>query len=125
LSLRRYENTLILTYRIGRLTAMMYWRDAAHDVDFIARVREYAATLFDSGVNVAVTGVVSINSDIINAMMISLAIGYSVGFLLIAALMILAVGDVHLGLLAMIPNLLPFIIALGIMGYLGTHRRTP
>jgi hypothetical protein len=97
---------------------MMYWRDAAHDVDFIARVREYAATLFDDGVKVAVTGVVSINSDIINAMMTSLAIGYSVGFLLITALMILAVGDVRLGLLSMIPNLLPFIIALGIMGYL-------
>jgi hypothetical protein len=104
--------------RIGRLTAMMYWRDAAHDVDFIARVREYAATLFDSGVNVVVTGVVSINAVIINAMMTSLAIGYGTGFLLITALMILAVGDVRLGLLAMIPNLLPIIIALGIMGYL-------
>jgi hypothetical protein len=32
--------------------------------------------------------------------------------------MILAIGDVRLGLLSMIPNLLPFIIALGIMGYL-------
>jgi len=104
--------------RTGRLTAMMYWRDAAHDVDFIARVREYVATLFDSGVNVAVTGVVSINSDIINAMMTSLTIGYSIGFLLIAALMILAIGDVRLGLLAMIPNLFPFSIALGVMGYL-------
>ncbi|MGD8714956.1 MAG: MMPL family transporter [Desulfobacterales bacterium] len=114
-TLRKYTDADL---RIGRLTAMMYWRDAAHDVDFIARVREYAATLFDDGVKVAVTGVVSINSDIINAMMTSLAIGYSVGFLLITALMILAVGDVRLGLLSMIPNLLPFIIALGIMGYL-------
>ena len=103
---------------MGRLTAMMYWKDAADDVDFIARVREYAATLFDSGVNVVVTGVVSINSVIINAMMTSLAVGYSMGFLLITVLMILAIGDVRLGLLAMIPNLLPIIIALGVMGYL-------
>jgi predicted RND superfamily exporter protein len=104
--------------RLGRLTAMMYWRDAADDVDFIARVREYAATLFDSGVNVVVTGVVSINSGIINAMMTTLAIGYGLGFLLITALMILAIGDVRLGLLAMVPNLLPIIIGLGVMGYL-------
>ena len=103
---------------IARLTAMMYWRDAVHDVDFIARVREYAATLFDDGVKVIVTGVVSINSGIFNAMMNSLAIGYSLGFLLIAALMIMAVGDVCLGLLAMIPNLFPILIALGVMGYL-------
>jgi hypothetical protein len=65
--------------RTGRLRAMMYWRDAAHDVDFIGRVREKAAALFDPGVNVAVTGGVAINSGIVNAMMKSLAIGYSAG----------------------------------------------
>ncbi len=113
--LRKYTDADL---RIGRLTAMMYWKDAAHDVDFIARVREYAATLFDSGVNVVVTGVASINSGIIHAMMTSLAIGYSAGLLLITVLMILAVGDVRLGLLAMIPNLFPIIIGLGVMGYL-------
>jgi hypothetical protein len=120
-TLRKYTDADL---RIGRLTAMMYWGDAAHDVDFIARVRQYAATLFDSGVKAAVTGVVSINSDIINAMMTSLAIGYSVGFLLITVLMILAIGDVRLGLLAMIPNLFPFIIGLGVMGYLGIPLNT-
>lgn len=103
---------------LGRLTAMMYWRDAADDVDFIARVREYVATLFDAGIKVVVTGAVSINSGIINAMMTSLAVGYSLGFLLIMALMILAVGDVRLGLLAMIPNLFPIVITLGVMGLL-------
>ena len=113
--LRKYTDADL---RTGRLTAMMYWRDAVHDVAFIARVREYAATLFDDGVKVIVTGVVSINSGIFKAMMTSLAIGYSLGFLLIAALMILAVGDVRMGLLAMIPNLFPIIIALGVMGYL-------
>ncbi len=113
--LRKYTDD---DFRVGRLTAMMYWKDAAHDVDFIARVKKYAATLFDSGVKVVVTGVVSINAVIINAMMTSLAIGYSTGFLLITVLMILAIGDVRLGLLAMIPNLLPIIIALGVMGYL-------
>jgi predicted RND superfamily exporter protein len=120
-TLRKYTDADL---RVGRLTAMMYWRDAAHDVDFIERVRQYVATLFDDGVKVAVTGVAAINSGIIHAMMTSLAIGYSTGFLLITALMILAVGDVRLGLLAMIPNLLPIIIALGAMGYLGIPLNT-
>jgi predicted RND superfamily exporter protein len=113
--LRKYTDADLHT---GRLTAMMYWRDAAQDIDFIGRVREYAATLFNSGVNVVITGVAAINSGIIHAMMTSLAIGYSTGFLLIAALMILTVGDVRLGLLAMIPNMLPIVIGLGVMGYL-------
>jgi len=114
-ALRKYTDADL---GLGRLTAMMYWRDAADDVDFIARMREYAAALFDSGVKVVVTGVVSINSGIIHAMMTTLAIGYGMGFVLITALMLFAVGDVRLGLLAMIPNLLPIIIGLGIMGYL-------
>ena len=104
--------------RLGRLTAMMYWRDAADDVDLISRVRQYAATLFDSSVKVVITGIVAINSHIINAMMTSLAIGYSSGFLLITVLMMLSIGEVRLGLLAMIPNLLPIILALGVMGLL-------
>lgn len=113
--IRKYTDA---DFRTGRLTGMMYWRDAADDVDFIARVREYIATLLGPGTNAIVTGVVSINSSIINAMMNSLAIGYSTGFLLITVLMILAIGDVRLGLLAMIPNLLPIVFALGVMGYL-------
>ncbi len=104
--------------RIARLTAMMYWRDAARDVTFIEAVRDYARTLFDAGVNVVVTGVVAIQSGIINAMMTSLAIGYTTGFLMIAGLMILTIGELRLGLLAMVPNLLPIVLALGVMGYL-------
>jgi hypothetical protein len=73
---------------------------------------------------VAVTGTVAINSGIIHAMMRSLAIGYSTGFLLITALMILAVGDVRMGLLSMIPNLLPIVVALGLMGYLNIPLNT-
>jgi predicted RND superfamily exporter protein len=119
--LRKYTDADL---RTGRLTAMMYWRDAADDVDFIARLREYVATLFDDDVKVVVTGAVSINSGIINTMTTSLAIGYSLGFLLITALMIVAVGDVRLGLLAMIPNLLPIVIALGVMGYLDIQLNT-
>jgi predicted RND superfamily exporter protein len=38
--------------------------------------------------------------------------------------MILAVGDIRLGLLAMIPNLFPIIIALGVMGYLNIPLNT-
>ncbi len=114
-TLRNYTSADLST---GRLTAMMYWQDAAQDVDFIDRVREYIATLFDGDVKTVVTGMVPISSGIFNAMMTNLVIGYSTGFLLITVLMILAVGEVRLGLLAMIPNLLPIVIALGAMGYL-------
>lgn len=103
---------------MGRLTAMMYWRDAARDVNFINRVKKFTAVLFDSAARQAVTGVAAINSGILDAMMTSLAIGYGTGFILITILMVLAVGDLRLGLLAMIPNLFPIVIGLGVMGLL-------
>lgn len=103
---------------MGRLTAMMYWRDAANDVDFVNRVKKFAAALFESGAKVAVTGAAAINSGILDAMMTSLAVGYGTGFILITVLMVVAIGDVRLGLLAMIPNLFPIVIGLGVMGLL-------
>ncbi len=116
---RTLQNFTDEDFRMGRLTAMMYWRDAADDVNLISRVREHVATLFNSGVKPVVTGVVAIHSGILDAMMRSLAVGYSTGFVLITGLLILAIGDVRLGLLAMVPNLLPMVIAMGMMGYLG------
>jgi predicted RND superfamily exporter protein len=120
-SLRQYADADL---RTGRMTAMMYWRDAARDVDFIEQVRQSAGTLFGKGVDVVVTGVVAIQSGIIHAMMSSLSIGYTTGFLMIAVLMILTVADLRLGMLAMIPNLLPIVMALGVMGHLGIPLNT-
>lgn len=109
--------------RLGRLTAMLYWKDAAEDIGFVETVRQRADDLFGAE-GVILTGVVAIGSGIIDAMMRSLTVGYLTAFVLIGVLMVLAVGELRLGLYAMIPNLLPILVGLGAMGYLGVPLNT-
>lgn len=47
--------------------------------------------------------------------------GYAVVFILITLMMIVAFGSVKIGLLGMIPNLFPIVVALGVMGWVGWH----
>ena len=105
-------------FRLARFTAMMYWKDAALDVLFVKKLENFASRLFGKDVKVVVTGAVSINSKVIDSMMGNLATGYFLSFFIIALFMIIAVGDVKLGLVAMIPNMYPIIAGLGLMGLL-------
>jgi predicted RND superfamily exporter protein len=105
-------------FSLARFTAMMYWKDAAMDVGFVKQLRDYASGLFGKSAKVVVTGAVSIGSRVIDSMMSNLAIGYFTAFFIITLFMITAVGDVKLGLVAMIPNLYPIIAGLGLMGLL-------
>ncbi len=105
-------------FRLARFTAMMYWEDAAMDVDFVKKLEAFASRLFSKDVKVIVTGAVSIGSKVIASMMSNLVIGYFLAFFIISFFMIVAVGDIKLGLVAMIPNLYPIIAGLGLMGLL-------
>ena len=104
-------------FSLARLTAMMYWEDAAMDVGFVKQLEAYAAELFSQG-KIMVTGAVAIGSKVIDSMMLNLALGYFLAFFIITFFMIVAVGDIKLGLVAMIPNLYPIAAGLGLMGLL-------
>jgi predicted RND superfamily exporter protein len=105
-------------FSLIRYTAMMFWNDAAVDVEFLHDLEAKISELFDKNVNVIVTGAVSISSRVIDSMMSNLAIGYILAFGIIAFFMIVAVGDLKLGLVAMVPNMIPIIFGLGIMGHM-------
>jgi predicted RND superfamily exporter protein len=111
-------------FSLARLTAMMYWEDAAMDVDFVKKLRRYAAELFGDSARVIVTGAVSIGSRVIDSMMTNLAVGYLTAFFIITFFVIVSVGDVKLGLLAMIPNIYPIVAGLGLMGIMGIPLNT-
>jgi len=105
-------------FSMVRVTIMMFWNDAAMDVDFVKQLETAAAGLFPKDVSVVVTGVVSVGSKVIDSIMSSVAIGYILVFIIIMIFMIISVGDLKLGLVAMIPNLFPIVAGLGLMGYL-------
>jgi predicted RND superfamily exporter protein len=49
----------------------------------------------------------------------SMAESYIISFIVITVLMILLLGHVRTGLLSMVPNLMPIVVTLGIMGWIG------
>jgi predicted RND superfamily exporter protein len=111
-------------FSLARFTAMMYWQDAAMDVDFVKQLKEYATGLFGRNARVVATGAVSIGSRVIDSMMGNLVTGYFTAFFIITIFMIIAVGDLKLGLVAMIPNLYPIFAGLGLMGLMGIPLNT-
>jgi hypothetical protein len=65
------------------------------------------------------TGVLPLLTRTMNAVMISMVQSYGIAFVVVTLLMMLLIGSVRLGLVAMLPNLAPILCALGVMGWLG------
>jgi predicted RND superfamily exporter protein len=55
----------------------------------------------------------------LTAVVYSMAKSYLVAFVVITPLMILLIGNLRIGLLSMVPNLTPILVALGLMGWFG------
>ncbi len=102
----------------ARFSVKMYWNDATDDVGFVNRLEKVVRKLFGKNSNVILTGEVTLGSRTFNSMLDSLSMSYLVAMLTITLLMILLIGDLKMGLIAMIPNLLPVIVGVGIMGLL-------
>ena len=105
-------------FRKARFSAKMYWKDAKGDVEFVTGLEKHVVEQFGKKNTVSITGEVTLASRTFSSMMNSLSLSYLAALLIISLLMILLIGDLKLGLLSMIPNLLPVITGLGIMGLL-------
>jgi predicted RND superfamily exporter protein len=66
-----------------------------------------------------VTGLMMIFARTLDAMMTSMAQSYTIAAFVVTMMMILLVGHIRLGLISMVPNLLPITIVLGFMGITG------
>jgi len=68
-------------------------------------------------VQVTTTGIMALFARILHATMYSAAQSYGIAFMVISIMMILLIGNLRLGIIAMIPNLEPILIVMGIMGW--------
>lgn len=76
---------------------------------------------FDGLASVTVTGMSPMMGKTVAAAIRSMSKSYIVAFFVITIMMIILVGDVKLGLLSMIPNILPIFLVMGIMGAFGVY----
>lgn len=113
------EKLVDSSFSQGRMTLKFPFLDAIQYGPYLdvleARFRETLGELAEP----RFTGLLVMAGRTIDAVIYSLASSYVSSFVVIAPLMILMIGSIRLGLLSMLPNLVPVIVTLGLMGWLG------
>ncbi len=105
--------------RTLRMAVRMPWRDSVHyRVFFDLAEADVNAALGDLGKPI-VTGVYAVLVRSIAAVVTSMANSYIFSILSIGAMMMLLLGSARWGLIAMIPNVFPILLTLGVMGFAG------
>lgn len=103
----------------ARFTAKMPWVDSVLYRDFIQDLEARFQQVFGDSVVITVTGIVALLGRTMHATMISMGESYAIAALVITGMMVLLIGNLRIGLVSMIPNLMPIILTLGLMGWLG------
>jgi len=111
------EDFVDTQFNQARFTLKVPWSDAIMYADFIRAVEKKFQEVFASRANITVTGLMNIMGRTLAAAIHSMAKSYVIAFVVITFFMILLIGNIRVGLVSMIPNLSPIIIALGIIGF--------
>jgi predicted RND superfamily exporter protein len=107
----------------ARVTIRVPWRDALTYVPFIANIEDLFSSAFQNikvdstPVTLSTTGIMSLFARILSATMHSAAQSYGMAIVVITLMMILLIGNLRMGLIAMTPNISPILITMGIMGW--------
>lgn len=115
------ENQVDSLFSKTRITMKLPWKDATTFVNLIKDIRQYTADIIGPTVTVTITGLAILLMETMYAMINSTIISYAIAGVVITVLMILLLGNLKIGLVSMIPNLLPIIITIGFMGLGGIN----
>jgi len=86
---------------------------------FIARVTALAREILGPDIEITLTGFASLMTRSLDAISTSLLRSYLIALAIITPLMFLVLGTLRTGIAAMVPNLAPIILILGLMGWMG------
>ena len=112
------EDVIDSRFQLARITVKVPWQDAMYYVPFIEEIETRAGQIFGSDMKITTTGVMALFGRIIYASIYSAVTSYIIAAAVITLLMIFLLGNIRLGLISMIPNLMPIIITIGAMGWL-------
>jgi len=99
-----------------RCTLSVPFRDAFRYVGLVDEIREYFESSFPEA-RVTMTGSNVLFVKMFNNVITTMAKSYVISLSLITMLMIILLGRLSIGLLSMVPNLLPLAAILGLMGW--------
>ena len=101
-----------------RITIKTPWVDAVVCEKFIDKIQQRLSDQFQDSASVHATGLMALLARAISAAIYSMTKSYLVAFVAITILMIVLIGNWKLGLVSMVPNFLPILTTMGIMGLL-------
>ena len=111
-----------LDLRLARVTIKTPYADGVEYRMLVDHLRaQFQQAFVDTAIadakamNVTVTGSAALIADTIPKALNSMAVSYVVAFIVISLFMMLMAGDWRIGLLSMIPNVLPIILGLSVM----------
>ncbi len=106
-------------FQRARLTMNLPSASPSFYQPFIARVEALARETLGPDVEITITGFASLMTRSLNAISTSLLRSYVIALLIITPLMCLVLGTFRTGMVAMVPNLAPIVLILGLMGWTG------
>lgn len=106
-------------YETARMMLRVPWADATRYGGFMDDLVARYEDRTGDDVDIVATGMLPLLFRTLTAVIHSMSRSYVLAFLAVTPLMILLLGSFRLGLLAMIPNLLPIVAVLGLMGAVG------
>lgn len=113
------EDMVDTQFRTGRFTIRTPMVDGSHYPPFGAEVARIFDAELPKGVTTKLTGLMMVMGRSFTASIDTMFRSYAIALLVITPLMMLLLGSVRLGLIAMIPNLFPIVLTLGLMGWTG------
>jgi predicted RND superfamily exporter protein len=102
-----------------RITIKTPWVDSVILNEFRKQMKSEFQSTFSGKADITITGLAALMARTIPAALHSMANSYGIAFLVITVMMILMLGDIRIGLLSMLPNLLPILFIMGIIGLSG------
>ena len=112
-------------YDIARLTVKTRTLSTADVRKFMRDVEDFSRKTFDDSVSVEMTGALTWVKALNDKIGEGVKYSFTAVLFAVAALMIIFLRSVKLGLISMIPNVFPVLITLGLMGFAGIYLDMP
>ena len=113
------ENLVDTPFSQSRITLKSTWVDANQFVGLLEQLEPKVNQLFGGEISFTLTGLIPMMVKTITFVMEGMMISYLIAGFVITLLMIVLLASLKLGLWSMIPNFLPILVGLGVMGMLG------
>jgi len=105
----------------ARVTFKLPWMEAGEYEALSQELEGMMKEELGDDVEITITGMVPLFQRTLSAAMTSMATSYVTAFALIAVMMMILLGSVRIGLISMVPNVLPVIMTIGFMSMFGMH----